>query len=158
MATLAGNCVRMGERTNFASQQMLNADVFNLTLSLTPNCTFSAHVCIILLSSHTLGGHCMQKSHSQRNSIHLQFCNFNCVQLAKQGLREGKGSNAQCLQLPRKMKQPFLVERPHLQTAFAVILLLHFLSLRETCAPEHALLMSAREAKGRVGGKEQNSE
>ena len=121
---------------------MLNADVFNLTLWLRPNCTFSAHVCIILLSSHTLSGPCMHKRHSRHNSIYLQLCNSKCVQLATQGLREGKGSNTQCLQLPKEDEEATLVERPRLQTAFAVILLLHFLSLRDACAPEHALLMS----------------
>ena len=46
------------------------------------------------------------------------------------------------LTIAKRDEEATLAERPRLQTAFAVILLLHFLSLRDACAPEHALLMS----------------
>ena len=126
----------------FASQHMLSAEVFNLSLWLTPNCIFNAHLCIILLDSHALDGHCMQKWHSQRNSFHLEFCNSNDVQLAKQGLREGKGSKARHSQLPTTWKQSFLdeslVNKQHLRSFCCYI----FSLLRDACALEHVQLMS----------------
>ena len=121
---------------------MLNADVFNLTLWLTPNCTFSAHVCIILLSSHTLSGHCMHKRHS-RTQQHLPLIlQLQLRSIGKARSEGGEGEQQTMLTIAKQDEEATLVERPRLQTAFAVILLVHFLSLRDACAPEHALLMS----------------
>ena len=100
----------MGETTNFCLSTHAQRRRFQLDplvdTKLRIQCT-----CVHHFAQFThFECHCMHTRRSQRNSIHLQFCNSTCVQLAKQGLREGKGTNAQCLQLPNKMKQPSLVE------------------------------------------------
>ena len=69
--------------------------------------------------------------------LQLQLCSIGKARSAG-----GEGEQHTMLTIAKQDEEATLFERPRLQTAFAVILLLHFLSLREICAPEQAVLLS----------------
>ena len=142
MATLAGNCVRIGETSNFC----LLTHAQRRRFQLDPLVDIKVHIQCTCGHHFAKFTHFKWPLHAQR-TLPTQQHSPSVVQLQLHSIGKarsegGEGEQHTMLKVAKEDEAAILVERPRLQTAFAAILLLHFLSLRDACAPEDALLMS----------------